>query len=146
MTEQAKPTAGEWTHDGICILDGQGRVIALMREPLQFPGDVTRGHPDEEANARLIADAGTTYHRTGMTPSELAGLVVELREQLKSLVRIMPDMTIRDILDRGDEVIEASGLNPWCVNEGLATGDELHDVTWRAQAALTKAQAVTTTT
>jgi len=32
--------------------------------------------------------------------------------------------TIRQILEEGDIAINLSGLNPWCVNEGLSTGDE----------------------
>jgi hypothetical protein len=35
----------------------------------------------------LYADAGTTYYRTGMFPSKLAELVVELREALEDVAQ-----------------------------------------------------------
>jgi len=38
-----------------------------------------------DANARLIAEVGTVYHETGLTPRELAEQVQELRK-LKGLV------------------------------------------------------------
>jgi hypothetical protein len=34
--------------------------------------------------------------------------------------------TIGQILDSGDRAINASGLNPYCVNEGLATREDRH--------------------
>lgn len=33
-------------------------------------------------------------------------------------------VTVRQAIESGDEAIEASGLNPWCMNEGLADGYE----------------------
>lgn len=33
-------------------------------------------------------------------------------------------VTIRQIFDAGNDAINASGLNPYCMNEGLASGDE----------------------
>lgn len=37
--------------------------------------------------------------------------------------------TVRQIIEAGDRAIDAAGLNPWAMNEGLATGDERH-VPW----------------
>jgi len=34
--------------------------------------------------------------------------------------------TVRQIIENGDRAIDAAGLNPWAMNEGLATGDERH--------------------
>ena len=39
-------------------------------------------------------------------------------------------VTIRDIMEQGDRAIQASGLNLWCINEGLATGDESAPTGW----------------
>ncbi len=36
-------------------------------------------------------------------------------------------MHIKDIL-RNDKLTEQAGLNPWCVNEGKATGEEWQEV------------------
>lgn len=34
--------------------------------------------------------------------------------------------TVRRIIESGDRAIDLAGLNPWCMNEGLASGDESH--------------------
>lgn len=38
-------------------------------------------------------------------------------------------VTIRQIVDGGDYYIQAAKINPWCMNEGTATGNErLRDI------------------
>lgn len=54
-----------------------------------------------------------------MNPSTEA-LIKEV-ERLAILARLV---TVRQVIEAGDEAIDAAGLNPWCMNEGLATGDE----------------------
>jgi hypothetical protein len=34
--------------------------------------------------------------------------------------------TVRQIIEAGDRAIDAAGMNPWCMNEGLAEGNERH--------------------
>jgi len=34
--------------------------------------------------------------------------------------------TVRQIIEAGDRAIDAAGINPYAMNEGLATGDERH--------------------
>jgi hypothetical protein len=54
----------------------------------------------------------------------------ELREVLaraKVLIRLL---TVQQVFDAGTPAITASGLNPWCMNEGLATGRELLSTWW----------------
>lgn len=34
--------------------------------------------------------------------------------------------TVRQIIEAGDRAIDAAGLNPWGMNEGLAEGSERH--------------------
>jgi hypothetical protein len=43
-------------------------------------------HPRARANARLIAEAGTVYHETQMTPRQLADEVARLKTQLDALL------------------------------------------------------------
>lgn len=40
-------------------------------------------------------------------------------------------VTIREANQRGnfDKFCEITGINPWCMNEGLATGDENYELT-----------------
>lgn len=55
---------------------------------------------------------------------ELACMVLELQDELKRAKKLASLVTVRQVIDVGDEYIEAAGLNPWCLNEGLTTGDE----------------------
>ena len=45
-------------------------------------------------------------------------------ERARTLLRLL---TIRQIIQAGDRAIEASGLNPWVMAEGLASGDESYE-------------------
>lgn len=54
----------------------------------------------------------------------------ELVKALELALRVMPRLTIRDVIEAGDDAIDAFGLNPWCINEGLATGDEPIEADW----------------
>ena len=47
-----------------------------------------------------------------------------LREALERADKLVGLVTIKQVLDGGDAAISASGINPWCVNEGLADGSE----------------------
>jgi hypothetical protein len=44
--------------------------------------------------------------------------------------RLIGLLTVRQVIFAGDEAIEAAGINPWAVNEGLASGDEPIDTWW----------------
>ena len=57
-----------------------------------------------------------------MTP-DIETLIDDLT-RLKQLLPLLSRLTVRDIIEAGDEAIEAAGLNPWCINEGLAMGHE----------------------
>jgi hypothetical protein len=50
------------------------------------------------------------------------------RSQIDKLQSLARRVTIRQVIDAGDNAIKAAGLNPWCINEGLATGDETIDI------------------
>lgn len=76
MTEQSRKwTRGKWTHD----VD-----LYLYAGPCQI-GKVYLGENDE-ANAALIAEAGTVANETGLTPRQLAERVVELEGLLRRIV------------------------------------------------------------
>ncbi len=40
---------------------------------------------------------------------------------------LLGKITVRQVIGSGEDVIAAVGLNPWCINEGLAAGDESAD-------------------
>lgn len=42
-------------------------------------------------------------------------------DRCKRLVQIL---TVRQVIESGIDVINAAGLNPWCINEGRAEGSE----------------------
>lgn len=78
MTENSKPTPGPWlrvhrhpdkTHSAsIAYIEGEGR-----RSPLEICTVFCCDRDAENsANADLIAEAGTVYHETGLTPRQLA--------------------------------------------------------------------------
>lgn len=80
---EAKPTPGEWRAKQLGGYENPGWVILWpdkggthMRR-LDYQGNFT------ESDARLIADAGTVFHTTGLTPSQLVERVKELEEAAK---------------------------------------------------------------
>lgn len=57
----------------------------------------------------------------------LNAVSAELAEARKDLDRagiLVRLVTVRQVIDAGDRAINAAGLNPWCMNEGLADGGE----------------------
>lgn len=85
MSEARKPTPGPWIHGNWLKKLGGGideagwcevwRVEADGGQSLPF---VACKHQDMQANAALIAEAGTVHHETGLTPRQL----VEQRDAL----------------------------------------------------------------
>lgn len=83
-----------------------------------------------------------------MTPAwgEAAAAVKELLEGgdsavLKALQRaeeLVPLLTVRQVIQAGDDAIDAAGFNPWCINEGRATGDECIGRQWWLTEAIEK--------
>ena len=47
-----------------------------------------------------------------------------LRDALKRAKELVCLVTVKQVLEAGDAAINAAGLNPWCINEGLADGTE----------------------
>lgn len=94
MSEAIKPTPGEWLYghregaDGMWrteVFSGDGEVIATLS---WYPKPTNDGWIGtyREANARLIAEAGTVFHETQCTPRQLADRVKEMEEVVRALV------------------------------------------------------------
>lgn len=78
--ETSKPTPGPWFVDGSgasAIVRGGDMTIVAVRHRLD--------KHTHEANAHIIAEAGTVYHETGKTPRQLADEVERLTAQVESL-------------------------------------------------------------
>jgi hypothetical protein len=71
-------------------------------------------------------------HRLAATASNAAmvGELVEALERMQALLPLMRLITVRQAIEAGDRVINACGLNPWCINEGRATGSEPAISSW----------------
>ena len=64
--------------------------------------------------------------QTNPTPDALV-------ERLRRLLPLLSQITVRQAINAGDQVIDACGLNPWCMNEGLATGGEPALSSWQIE-------------
>lgn len=89
MSEASKPTPGPWFHHGASgYQHTRGGFISSTEDRYgsQAICDV-RGNDGQPflANAALIAEAGTVYHETGLTPRQL----VEQRDALAAAVEAM---------------------------------------------------------
>lgn len=58
----------------------------------------------------------------------LRASVSTLCDAMESMLPLIRLLTVRQVIQAGDDVINAVGLNPWCISEGLATGDEFVSV------------------
>lgn len=67
---------------------------------------------------------------TGAEYVRLTAEVERLRAALERTIALAELVTIKQVIDAGDEVIEAAGLNPWCIAEGLADGSEPVSLWW----------------
>jgi hypothetical protein len=78
-----------------------------------------------------------------MTPEEeITALKARVRELERALRRAKPLVrlvTVKQIIDAGEDAINAAGLDPWCLNEGTANGSERIDACF-IHAALTQGE------
>ena len=87
---EMKPTPGPWVMtEGKCIyinakVDGKRRFI-LQRSTGEGYG-INVEAEQVRADCRLIAEAGTVHHETGLTPRQLVERVKELEEALRDAV------------------------------------------------------------
>ncbi len=87
-----------------------------------------------ELAARLRAAAeeiaGWGAGNEAATVREAVGEIERLRTAVARARPLVALVTVRQVIEAGDREIDAAGLNPWCINEGLATGDEKISTWW----------------
>ncbi|WP_228897791.1 hypothetical protein [Acidovorax sp. Leaf73] len=85
---EAKPTPGPWVIHPTALHPAVRSVGTGEIGPRRIctVGSMN-GNPVDKANASLIAEAGTVFHTTGLTPSQLVERVKELEEALHKLAK-----------------------------------------------------------
>jgi hypothetical protein len=108
MTDTAKPTPGPWYSSGTDVKPLGNRPFIC------WTGTPERYLDEARANAALIAEAGTVFHETGLTPRQLLEQRDELVELLESYLRILrhhmhaltaDDQTIENCLFDGKKAL-----------------------------------------
>ncbi|WP_088255593.1 hypothetical protein [Fimbriiglobus ruber] len=137
MTTEMKPTAGPWEYVKSTYKDNSAHhfvgynrhgdtvlTVCKLVQPL--------ANASIEANARIIAEAGTVCHETGLTPRQLAEQRQELLEALEAFCEEEP---------RVASEIDGDVSCPYC--GAYLQVDEPHsgDCPWiRGKAAILKAR------
>lgn len=78
---EAKPTPGPWT----TYLNTMDDVVIRKMNAAGYEECVI-ARKVSHRDARLIADAGTVFHTTGLTPSQLVERVKELEAVVRALI------------------------------------------------------------
>lgn len=88
---------------------------------------------DIKAGSNLIhvrqSVAGNTFLELSANVRLIAA-APQMLEALKKAKELVKLITVRQVIDGGNAAIDASGLNPWCINEGLAYGNEPIDISF----------------
>ncbi|PHJ53455.1 hypothetical protein VF14_18305 [Nostoc linckia z18] len=122
MSEKAKPTPGPWLTN-FTRFNGKVigfRVLANLEIAQVSICEDGQELENAEANALLIAEAGTVYHETGLTPRQL----LEQRDELASLVKLIPGLMAgiqgagvahfnEKRAEREDKVLKTIGKDPF---------------------------------
>ena len=115
MSEAIKPTPGPWVMtEGKCIyinarVDGKRRFI-LQRSTGEGYG-INVEAEQVRANCRLIAEAGTVHHETGLTPRQLVERVKELEEALNGVLLMGRGTSGRIIVEGWQEEVLRTALS-----------------------------------
>lgn len=131
---EAKPTPGPWVIHPTALHPAVRSVGTGEIGPRRIctVGSMN-GNPVDKANARLIADAGTVFNTTGLTPSQLVERVKEMEEALTSAQQAINSMKVEaETAAQGDEQMMLEACET-ISNEGLQADMEI-------RAALSKAR------
>ena len=90
-------------HEPETIIDPSGFEIASVN-----PFASSHGNGEHRANAALIAEAGTVYHETGLTPREILAQRDELFAALDKAIHILAPYDVE--LESVDEVAKLCDL------------------------------------
>lgn len=104
---EMKPTPGEWVVSSMtpCRVDTLNGAISVSWSSNHDCGARER---EAEANARLIAEAGTVHHETGLTPRQLVERVKELERVLQSARDYGSDSWSEWLLSEVDDALSKS--------------------------------------
>lgn len=104
---EMKPTPGPWSFytepqpNGCPIVGNEkGLMVAMVAHSVLFANQSQAALSD----ARLIAEAGTVFHNTGLSPVQLVEMVKELQSVTRRLMRSFP--TDSDMEEAGWEQCE----------------------------------------
>lgn len=93
MNEAIKPTQGPWIVDDAQPGDAFRYVMHGDDDSFGYICRIsTNGNANAESDARLIAEAGTVFHNTGLSPVQLVERVNELEEALRKYEDVREDM------------------------------------------------------
>ena len=95
---EIKPTPGPWE------LWGHANPSQVISSPAGFVAQ-TLGNNDK-ANARLIAEAGTVFHHTGLSPVQLVEMVKELKAASKHCEDLLTSHEINRV--NGEELADTA--------------------------------------
>jgi hypothetical protein len=99
-------------------------------------GDVLMSDNASRVSFKPYIRADIADLATGVVPVEVIRRLVEESQRAAVLIRLL---TVRQIVNAGNRAINAAGLNPYAMNEGLATGDEAIDC-WSLRTAIAAAE------
>lgn len=94
---------------------------------------------DPRQDLRTIAHVGYGTALEGREIARLFAASPDLLKALKVAAQLLQTVTIRQVFELGTDAVNAVGLNPWCMNEGRASGDEtisldfIHDAIAKAE-------------
>ncbi|WP_336695672.1 hypothetical protein [Delftia acidovorans] len=108
MSEARKPTPGPWIHgnwlkavEGGIDEAGWCEVWMIEADGVKSLPFVACKHQDMQANAALIAEAGTVHHETGLTPRQL----VDRMKAVESAMRDAREMIEADHVDAAYQML-----------------------------------------